>query len=155
MGFLDLLRNTPDEEDIRAQAIKKLKELNAAGQQMTVDKISQLQATSPKARADIMQAAFGAGTFRQPNLERGMDWYKNAEMQDNLMMQAMLQSAIAGKQAGFDAGTNNPGVIHKDPTASELDEIARERRLRDLRAKYGQRGFEAFLARMQDDQQGR
>jgi hypothetical protein len=154
MGFLDLLRNTTDEDDITKATKQKLKELNAAGQRMALEKVGELERTAPQARGEIMRAVFGPGEFRQPNLEAGMAWYKNAEAQDNMMMRAMLQSALAGKQMHFDIGSNLPGPIYKDNSEQRRALEEQDRKLRDLRAKYGQRGFETLLARMQADQQG-
>jgi hypothetical protein len=156
MRFLDLLRRSlrqpADEEDDITKATKeKLKQLRIQGEAMALRRVNELEQAWGQNRKETARRIAEPGEHKLPMPEMAENWLKNAEGNDNMALQYMLESALAGKQMHFTIGSNLSGPIIKDPRSASLDDISNERKLKEMQAKYGQRGFESLLAGIQAD----
>jgi hypothetical protein len=151
--FADLFNHPPDPDQIEEDTKEKLKQLRAESQAKALRRVAELEPAWERRRGEIAASIAMPGEFKPPMPEIAQEWLKQAEGNDNMVLQAMLESSLTGKQIHLDLGSNAVGPIIKDPRSASLDDISRERKLKELQAKYGQRGFESLLAGMQNAQQ--
>jgi hypothetical protein len=157
-NFEDLLKKIndpfglpPTPEQIEEATQEKLKQLRIQGEAMALRRVNELEQAWEQNRKETARRIAEPGEHKLPMPEMAKNWLKNAEGNDNMVLQAMLESALTGKQIHLDFGSNMPGPIYKDPRSASLDDISNERKLKEMQAKYGQRGFESLLAGIQAD----
>jgi hypothetical protein len=158
--FEDLLKRIndpfgtpPTPEQIEEATQEKLKQLRAEGQLMALRRIEELEPAWERRRGEMAEAYAAPGVYKPEMGKEAQEWLKSAEGNDNMFMQTMLESALAGKQMHFDIGSNLSGPIYKDDSEKRRALEEQDRKLRELKAKYGEQGFASLLANMQNAQQ--
>jgi hypothetical protein len=143
----------PTPEQIEEATKEKLKQLRAESQLMALRRVNELEQVWEQNRKRMAEAYAAPGVYKPDMGREASEWMKSAEGNDNMALQYMLESALAGKQMHFTIGSNLSGPIIKDDSEKRRMLEEQDRQRRDLIAKYGERGFMDLLANLQNGQQ--